>query len=800
MSGEHDQKQPSGNDHLVPPRWLTVILTLLAVGFRQLFRLLAPQRDHLAGATPYAGSPAYSSDRPAQGLPAIAPPPNQSRMTKHYFFVLILILAAAGAGIAHSFASKPVSVQEGDLSSCVAPVKAAEQVTIQSTGQALLFNLKETITLKLADPITRKLIGEASTNDLFYNECYFEGFAEAAVFTSSGNGLASFSNEFSAQENLSELQLGGWSSRFHDGYADLDFRSYELCNPSQYGNPPGWNGTHLVVSVSTSASVSALSPLPDSHSGDNYGWSYAKLDCKSPPSFEISARVPLVTYIGTQIANTVNNAHSTGMFALSVLNWLPDIVLLLAGVAIWILNRRFIRSASRTLILLGISALGLAATFYYGYSDVLTETGLLFGMYGVVFAIMLPGRTWHRLVIGGSIAILFIAAAVYHSHYENPQYGQGYQYIALLVAVLVVILMLSSGVLAFKRLRTSLHDGCIAGNAQAQAGHRLDLVVLYTCALAAVAVSYSLGNVSSVDTTAGGIALSESIVLQYAIAPFVGTIGAVALVLPLIERGATARKRQLWGGAIGLSFVVELPDPTITFVSFPIAEVIFAVALVRLIAQRSPEPNLTSARSRLRTCVPGGNVPANIWLAAKIATVIAIVPVTYFVYTALKSLPRNLHYQTDAISVAAGIIAQAVGWIVIGVVFSIINNRLPGGNGPVRAFIVSALWFAVGTIGLMLEGWLHDPVNGSWAFFGLQLLLFLLAFSAVWDACILGKLSWSSLDQLRDAYSLQRVRTVALYGAPLLLTIIALGQQVLSGSGVQFVQSALNAVPTIFGK
>jgi hypothetical protein len=114
--------------------------------------------------------------------------------------------------------------------------------------------------------------------------------------------------------------------------------------------------------------------------------------------------------------------------------------------------------------------------------------------------------------------------------------------------------------------------------------------------------------------------------------------------------------------------------------------------------------------------------------------------------------------------------------------------------------VVSTLWFGVGIISFILSSLLHGSWNRSWTFFGLQLFLFLLAFGAVGDTCILGRPRWASLDQLRDAYNLNRVRAIAVYIAPLLLTLIALGQQVVSGSGVQFVQSALTAVPSIFGK
>jgi hypothetical protein len=135
------------------------------------------------------------------------------------------------------------------------------------------------------------------------------------------------------------------------------------------------------------------------------------------------------------------------------------------------------------------------------------------------------------------------------------------------------------------------------------------------------------------------------------------------------------------------------------------------------------------------------------------------------------------------------------------VIFSIVNTRLPGRYGPVRAVILCGLWFTVGFAFSRVQGWL-DPGSGgrSWTFFGLQLLSLLVAFSVIWDARILdARLSWASLDRLREAYSLQQARSLALYAIPLLLAIIALGQQVASGSGVEFVKSALSVVPAVLG-
>jgi hypothetical protein len=360
-------------------------------------------------------------------------------------------------------------------------------------------------------------------------------------------------------------------------------------------------------------------------------------------------------------------------------------------------------------------------------------------------------------------------------------------------------LLLIIGIAALARARSSLQSSYIAQAVPDQERRFLGMVALCASTFLAISFAYSLGNVYDMRTTSSFV-FSEINVLQYAIAPYVPTLIAIALVLPLIEREGSFRDLQIWSGLLGFSIVAQFPDPGFAYSYLPLAEIIFALALHRLVAKSAPKPLRTSLQERLRTGVPGGSAPQNILLAAKIAGLISVVPVAYFLYTATATLPQNLENPGGAISVAAGVVSQLVGWIIIGVIFSIINTRLPGRSGPVRALIVSALWFAVATADFIVAGWLHYSAGRSWTFFGLELVVFLLAFSAVWDMCILGKLSWASIRHLWEAYNLQRVRSVALYAIPLLLAVITLGQQVLSGSGTQFVQSALSVIPTIFGK
>jgi hypothetical protein len=363
----------------------------------------------------------------------------------------------------------------------------------------------------------------------------------------------------------------------------------------------------------------------------------------------------------------------------------------------------------------------------------------------------------------------------------------------------VFILLLAAGRVAFLRVRALWESAAIAGEIPAGARRRIGAGVKYGGTLLALAVAYSIGNVAP-PISAMNVVFSEQGVLSYAIAPYVFALIAIALVIPLADRGPAAQRRQIWAGAFGLALVTQLPDPFFVYGSLPVAEIVFAAVLVRLVAPAVPQPDTTSALGKLRTGTPREDVHGNNILAVKIAGFLALIPVTYFAITGLANLPANLQEPSDGtLFLIAAILTQLAGWIVIGVVFSNINNRLPGKLGPVRALIVSAAWFAVGFAFYLVRGWLHVPSSRSWVFFGLQFLLFLLSFSAIWDACILGSLSWSAFGTLRDAYSLRKARAVALYAIPVVLAVIALGQQVASGSGTEFVKGVLDIVPPLFG-
>ena len=155
----------------------------------------------------------------------------------------------------------------------------------------------------------------------------------------------------------------------------------------------------------------------------------------------------------------------------------------------------------------------------------------------------------------------------------------------------------------------------------------------------------------------------------------------------------------------------------------------------------------------------------------------------------------------DTVFVVVSFLGQLTGWLIIGVFYGLLNSRLPGRIGPVRALVLAGAWFAVAIAVNIVTNVLHYPANKGWIFAGLQLTLFLIAFSVVWDACALKEKTLSEIvDKLRTAYHLKETQAIALYAIPVVLALVALVQQLASGSGADFVTGILNEAAAAFGK
>jgi hypothetical protein len=757
--------------------------------------------EYLVGGTDEAKDPGTdraAAARPSAGNSQRSTPGAQHKAERRFAIALALVLVGGAAGIAHAAYHSKSTQFAGKLPPCTAPVKVNELLTIHPNSQPMFLDLKEQVSLRTNSGMARALLGQIATEQYPpSSQCFFPNFFGTPVLTSSANGLTNFTASLSTRNNVPTLQqVGNWAVSLHKRSVNAMFIARKVCAAKLQNYLPNWTGTKLTLTVVSTVPPSHLSPLPDSHAGHSYTWYHSKFSCQSPPKAAITTPASLLPYAAT----AVRNSTVVGESGAEIIGWSGPLGILLLGFIISIRNRQRAPSARKYVFgLLYIATLALTlATVDLGYSHLeRVVAGIIVG-YGLTIAILLRARLLASLAMAavtvGAAVLLFL----YGSHLSGPFSQPSNAMFAVETAAL--ILALATAILIYRKIQSLSFTKQVGATQRVKFNGWLNSAIFFGFASLLLAAAYCLGNIST-PVSAFSVQNSEPSVLRYCLAPFAILMIAIALVIPLANRGPASERRIVTGALLGFAAVAQLPTIQIAGISLPIAELVFMAAASRIVSAAPPAPDTRSPLNRLRTCRPKESDRENIILAIKIAGVLSVVPVAYFTYTAITTLPSNLEQPGPGmIFVFSGILVQLGGWILIGLVFACLNTRLPGMCGPVRALSVTGIWFAVAFACHIVQGWLGQASSGqSWSFFGLQLLLFLTAFSVIWDACILDtKISWSSPERLRQAYNLQRSRAVIVYTVPVLLTVIALGQQVATGNGVEFVKSALSIFPAVF--
>ena len=564
-------------------------------------------------------------------------------------------------------------------------------------------------------------------------------------------------------------------------------------------------GTTLTLTVRSDEALGPVTPLPDSLDGTTYSWHSPAGSCGKLP--RVSVRVP------ESLAGALSSAIlGPGPLATSVLRqilgWLDPI--LTGLIALWLLLRipRTVRKRSASLALVIVALLGIAsaAVDLSLSEDALRGPAELVAVYGVSLGLLLILRASQEAEAAGEaaghrpgpgvsrragLALTTAAcagtAALLACAYRYPVWFPGASY--LLTAAAAVLLAAAGAVVCgIARAVPVTDEPRPPVPAWAAMGKVRDSLVFWAGAALLVALAYSMGHV--VDFGLGEpVTLAEYSVLRYPLATFAQVLVPVALVLPLAYQGSPARK-IVAAAAFGFSMAASQPDVQIGGCAVPLGTALLSV-LVYAVVRKDDEPAEQA----------GGGAVADTVLAVKIAAPLALIPVGYFIYTTAARLPAAVQNPgPDTMFIVVSFLGQLTGWLVIGVFYGLLSSRLPGRIGPVRALVLAGAWWAVAIAVNIVNNVLHDPANRGWIFAGLQFTFFLIAFSVVWDACALNENSVpETVDKLRTAYHLQETRAVALYAIPVVLAVLALVQQLASGSGADFVTGVLNSAAAAFG-
>lgn len=715
-------------------------------------------------------------------------------------FVLLFSLLAFGGGVAHALEQRAYQPVPFPVSACrsVAGAKIVEVLVIHADSQPVFYGLTEEVTIPASSKLAQALANSSDPIPLKQaQQCLFSvPSTSIPTLVSSVKGMTTFAISENTKDGPPLSFADGWTATPHSQSVWLHFQPQAVC-PGHKGLQafgPSWAGTSLTLSVISYSAPSRLTPLPSALRGRVYSWHYPKVACSALPHISVTVPVSLSSYAST-IAYT---STIDGLPVNELIGWSSPIIIMLLG--LWLVIRiRDFGGQSFAVKLILLAALGLAAAAidldHSGHA--LWGAAELAAVYGVAVVLVLRLRPIRRrLAVAAATGVVAATAALVIVVRSSTSSGD-----AIALEALALVLLVAVGVIGCSDARSVQFTAGDNATSKISLPSLRDSVVFWIGLALAVTLAYSVGNIVSWSSPMN-IAFSEFATLRYPVAAFATVLVAVALVIPLAYQGQSARDPVVVAAAFGWAVLAQLPELTVAGIAFPGGEVFLAYLLYRVaITKKEPIPKGSPPASRLRTRLPRDNPAENTMLAIKIAAVLAIIPVSYFTYTTITNLPKNLQQPgPGVIFVVAGVVGQMTGWILTGIVFAGVSTRVRGGFGPIRALVISAAWFAAAFTVYVIDRWTQNPTGRSWSFFGLQLLLFLVTFGVIWDAYILSEHPGKdSLNQLREAYKLQEARAVVLYAVPLLLAIIVLGQQVANGSGVEFVKSALNVVPAVLG-
>ena len=179
---------------------------------------------------------------------------------------------------------------------------------------------------------------------------------------------------------------------------------------------------------------------------------------------------------------------------------------------------------------------------------------------------------------------------------------------------------------------------------------------------------------------------------------------------------------------------------------------------------------------------------ANAKAAAQLASIIAIIPVGYLIWT---TVPKaGLNTNTGMLIVALLAFLEFTRWVVSGFVFGYLYSRLPGRFGPVKALSFAAIWIVscVGPLVVALSS--GSNLTQEVEYRSVQFALFAIVLAVLFDLKTV-RTAGGTWRDLRNVYNLQNYAEVAAAVTPAALLALSLAHQAMTGSAPTAVANTL---------
>jgi hypothetical protein len=183
-------------------------------------------------------------------------------------------------------------------------------------------------------------------------------------------------------------------------------------------------------------------------------------------------------------------------------------------------------------------------------------------------------------------------------------------------------------------------------------------------------------------------------------------------------------------------------------------------------------------------------------LAVRNGACLATLPVAYAFVVALRDVGSDT--EMEALGILGDLLREAAFWIVVAAIFGAMLTRLPRPRPSTKALVVGIAFLSIHGV-LTLGRWVAGGISpGPWLFRPLEVLLFLLVLAIVLEVRTLREhdVYWRHLP---DYYGGSRTRGLISYAFPLVATIAALLQQVLSGNAAAALAKFFGSIPDLPG-
>ncbi|QNE21777.1 hypothetical protein F1D05_32460 [Kribbella qitaiheensis] len=186
---------------------------------------------------------------------------------------------------------------------------------------------------------------------------------------------------------------------------------------------------------------------------------------------------------------------------------------------------------------------------------------------------------------------------------------------------------------------------------------------------------------------------------------------------------------------------------------------------------------------------PTGSWLRNARTAAWIGALLSTIPVGFYVWNALQTLPSRLPYN-GVLYLIVDILGEFGRWIGLAFAFGAIYRRLPTRTGAGKGAAIGLAWSVGAALADLTARWLGIPSNGPWLYVALQTFVFLIALGLAYDLMTMTA-AGGSWRRLIDLYRIQTVRQRVAYAGPLVLALIGLIDQVRSGAPSELAEQVL---------